>query len=58
MNNHLHEAVEMLSFTYLRVEVLALFAATFCITCVSQLRSWFIFYANPFLIITNTFSLY
>ena len=36
--------------------IFGLFAATFCNTCVGQLRSWFIF--NPFLIITNTFSLY
>ena len=40
------------------VEVLAIFAATFCNTCVSQLRSWFIFYSNPFLIIIDTFSLH
>ena len=53
VNEHLDEPVK-----YLWVEVLALFAATFCNTCVSQLRSLFIFNSNPFLIITNTFSLY
>ena len=55
MNEHLDEPVEMLSFS---PSVLALFATTFCNTCVSQLRSWFIFYSNLFLIINNKFQLY
>ena len=52
---HLHERLEMLSFPP------SIFGSRFWLylhTCVSQLRSWFIFRSNPFLIIANTFSLY
>ena len=40
VNLHLDERAEMVSFPF---GILALFAATFCNTYVSQLRSWFNF---------------
>ena len=57
VNDHLDEPVEML---YLWVEDSGFICSNICRpnACVSQLRSWFIFYSNPFLIIANTFSLY
>ena len=54
VNEHLDEPVEILSFP----RSTGIFGSRFCNTCVSQLRSWFIFYSNPFLIITDTLSLY
>ena len=46
VNEHLDEPVEMLSFppSIFGSRFWFIFAATFCNTCNSQLRSWFIFF--------------